>query len=146
MHIKRFLIVDFCFNIAYSWYTLESTFYRRLIMIKHFFFLRKETSDLMKLKMKSVGINHVSEYVRNLIDNDIKNISNRKSVELSNHLKLIEIQLDNKSNEILQRCLILSRLMLEQMIKSGNKSFSGDNIQKLVNGFIEEAKNKYPVL
>lgn len=114
-------------------------------MIKHFFFLRKETSDLMKLKMKSVGINHVSEYVRNLIDNDIKNISNRKSVELSNHLKLIEIQLDNKSNEILQRCFILSKLVIEQMIKSGNKSFAAENFQKLVNVFIEEAKAKYPV-
>lgn len=115
-------------------------------MIKHFFFLRKETSDLMKLKMKSVGINHVSEYVRNLIDNDIKNISNRKSVELSNHLKLIEIQLDNKSNEILQRCYILSKLVVEQMLKSGNKSFASENLQKIVNGFIEEAKNKYPIL
>lgn len=115
-------------------------------MIKHFFFLRKETSDLMKLKMKSLGINHVSEYVRNLIDNDIKNISNRKSVELSNHLKLIEIQLDNKSNEILQRCYILSKLVVEQMLKSGNKSFAAENLQKIVNGFIEEAKNKYPIL
>lgn len=115
-------------------------------MIKHFFFLRKETSDLMKLKMKSLGINHVSEYVRNLIDNDIKNISNRKSVELSNHLKLIEIQLDNKSNEILQRCYILSKLVVEQMLKSGNKSFASENLQKIVNGFIEEAKNKYPIL
>jgi len=31
------------------------------------------------------------------------------------------------------------------MAKSGNKNFTADNFQKLVNVFIDEAKSKYPI-
>ena len=116
-----------------------------LAMIKHTFYLPNETEKQMQLKLVSRGFKDVSVYIRSLVDNDIKNISNKQSVDLSNHLKLIEILLENKSNEILQRCFILSKLVIEQMIKSGNKNFAADNFQKLVNVFIEEAKAKYPV-
>ncbi len=114
-------------------------------MIKHFFYLPQETADQMQLKIKSRGFKKVSAYVRSLVENDLKSISNKQSMELSNQLKLIELMLENKSNEVLQRCFILSKLVIEQMIKSGNKSFAADNFQKLVNVFIEEAKAKYPV-
>ena len=114
-------------------------------MIKHFFYLPKETADQMQLKIKSRGFKKVSAYVRSLVDNDLKNISNKQSMELSNQLKLIELMLESKSNEVLQRCFILSKLVIEQMIKSGNKSFAAENFQKLVNVYIEEAKAKYPV-
>lgn len=114
-------------------------------MIKHFFYLQKETADQMQLKIKSRGFKKVSAYVRSLVENDLKSISNKQSIEISNQLKLTELILESKSNEILQRCLILSKLVIEQMLKSGNKSFAADNLQKIVNGFIEEAKSKYPV-
>ena len=114
-------------------------------MNKHYFYLKKESSDQMLLKLKSRGFKNVSSYIRKLIDNDLNSISNRQSIDISMHLKEIELLLDNKSNEILQRCFILSKLVIEQMIKSGNKNFAAENFQKLVNVFIEEAKSKYPV-
>ena len=99
----------------------------------------------MLLKLRSRGFKNISAYIRKLIDNDLNSISNRQSIDISRHLKDLELLLDSKSNEILQRCFILSKLVIEQMIKSGNKSFAADNFQKLVNVFIEEAKAKYPV-
>jgi hypothetical protein len=114
-------------------------------MQKHYFYLQKETADQMLLKLRSRGFKNISAYIRKLIDNDLNSISNRQSIDISRHLKDLELLLDSKSNEILQRCFILSKLVIEQMIKSGNKSFAADNFQKLVNVFIEEAKAKYPV-
>jgi len=114
-------------------------------MIKHFFYLPKEKADQMQLKIKSRGFKKVFAYVRSLVENDLKSISNKQSMEFSNQLKLIELMLENKSNEILQRCFILSKLVIEQMAKSGNKNFTADNFQKLVNVFNDEAKSKYPI-
>jgi hypothetical protein len=114
-------------------------------MIKHTFYLPNDTEKQMQLKLVSRGFKDVSVYIRSLVDTDIKNISNKQSMEFSNQLKLIELMLESKSNEILQRCFILSKLVIEQMLKSGNKSFAAENIQKLANVFIEEAKTKYPV-
>jgi hypothetical protein len=116
-----------------------------LVMIKHTFYLPNDTEKQMQLKLVSRGFKDVSVYIRSLVDNDIKNISNKQSIEFSNQLKLIELMLESKSNEILQRCFILSKLVIEQMAKSGNKNFTTDNFQKLVNVFIDEAKSKYPI-
>lgn len=52
-------------------------------MIKHFFYLQKETADQMQLKIKSRGFKKVSAYVRSLVENDLKSISNKQSMEFS---------------------------------------------------------------
>ena len=67
----------------------------------------------MQLKIKSRGFKKVFAYVRSLVENYLKSISNKQSMEFSSQLKLIELMLESKSIEILQRCFILSKLVIE---------------------------------
>jgi len=113
-----------------------------------FYWPGKDVSTLL-LVMKARGFSKVSEYIRDLVLKDSRNYSMRGSASINGDLKRqldrVECLLECKTNEILQRNYILTKLILDQMAKSGNKNFTPENLQQIVNVFIEEAQKRYPV-
>ena len=111
-------------------------------------------TSLIPALMRSRGFRTRSEYIRDLIQRDYDGaIPNRNKNVLQDAFKeLYKSYLDDSTkrqeiskNEILQRLLILTHINLEILSKTSSPQLSKDQIQKIVNVFVTDAKAKYPI-
>jgi len=91
-----------------------------------------------------------SEYIRELIQLDLAGrVSKAESTDSPIDMKDISRQIEttsvNAKNEILQRLLILTKLTIELLGRTLGNQLKAEQIQTLVNGFIEEATKRYPL-
>jgi hypothetical protein len=115
-------------------------------------YLPDKVVSSLPLYMRARGFEEVSPYIRELILNDFNNIGKSGiSTALKNvildHFKQLENIIENNSTEILQRSFIQTKIILELMMRSSDKSLqplSNDLLQQIVNNFVEESKKKYP--
>jgi Arc/MetJ-type ribon-helix-helix transcriptional regulator len=111
-------------------------------------------TSLLPGLMRSHGFKNRAEYIRDLIQRDFDGaIPNRNKTVLDDVFKeLLKSSFDDSAkrqeiskNEILQRLLILTRINLEILSKTSSPQLSKDQIQKIVNVFVADAKEKYPI-
>jgi Arc/MetJ-type ribon-helix-helix transcriptional regulator len=116
--------------------------------------LPESITSLIPALMRSRGFRTRSEYIRDLIQRDYDGaIPNRNKTVLEDAFKeLFKSSLDDSTkrqeiskNEILQRLLILTHINLEILSKTSSPQLSKDQIQKIVNVFVTDAKAKYPI-
>jgi Arc/MetJ-type ribon-helix-helix transcriptional regulator len=116
--------------------------------------LPESITSLIPALMRSRGFRTRSEYIRDLIQRDYDGaIPNRNKTVLEDAFKeLFKNSLDDSTkhqeiskNEILQRLLILTHINLEILSKTSSPQLSKDQIQKIVNVFVTDAKAKYPI-
>jgi Arc/MetJ-type ribon-helix-helix transcriptional regulator len=116
--------------------------------------LPESITSLIPALMRSRGFRTRSEYIRDLIQRDYDGaIPNRNKTVLEDaFMELYKGSLDDSAkrqeiskNEILQRLLILTHINLEILSKTSSPQLSKDQIQKIVNVFVTDAKAKYPI-
>jgi Arc/MetJ-type ribon-helix-helix transcriptional regulator len=116
--------------------------------------LPESITSLIPALMRSRGFRTRSEYIRDLIQRDYDGaIPNRTKTVLEDaFMKLYKGSLNDSEkrqeiskNEILQRLLILTHINLEILSKTSSPQLSKDQIQKIVNVFVTDAKAKYPI-
>ena len=123
-------------------------------MNRKYFFIPENIGSMIPGLMRSRGFRTRSEYIRDLIQRDYDGaIPNRNKTVLEDaFMKLLKSSLDDSAkrqeiskNEILQRLLILTHINLEILSKTNSPQLSKDQIQKIVNVFVTDAKAKYPI-
>jgi Arc/MetJ-type ribon-helix-helix transcriptional regulator len=123
-------------------------------MNRKYFFIPENIDSMILGLMRSRGFRTRSEYIRDLIQRDYDGaIPNRNKTVLEDAFKeLYKSSLDDSTkrqeiskNEILQRLLILTHINLEILSKTSSPQLSKDQIQKIVNVFVTDAKAKYPI-